>query len=397
MKNILSIFLTIFIGSVLFLGSFQMAMAYTPLEVCQNTATSFSTHYETGLTPSGSSASTYYNIGFDYSCDRYYDEANFTFFSCSSSLAPSSVRSAGATATSDWLTGCVNGVNHGKAVLEKLSEYYGISYRGSGIPYNWCEGITDDYYTGSSTYETEYRKGCEQGFFGRIVSVSRLRSIICPEIVSDVFDDDAIAACMNGFSIGSTWAQKGKDLLGPGANTPLARDSGCVSAQESSGLDETGYLRGCVASFTSPSITCPSEIIPISTLLLSDFNYAYEQGCTQGKVLSLDDYDPTSGGIVPKCDPTLPPSEPGACGVGAFQILIKNIIKFLFWIIIPIAAIMIGWGGFTIMTSAGSSEKLRKGIHMITIALIGIAIMAVAYLIIQFIFEALDVGGVNFE
>lgn len=84
----------------------------------------------------------------------------------------------------------------------------------------------------------------------------------------------------------------------------------------------------------------------------------------------------------PDCDPALPPSQPGACNIQAFAVWLKKIIGFLFTIAIPVGVIFIVWGGFVIMTAAGSEERVRKGRQIITAALIGVAIALGAWLII---------------
>jgi|GEM_PF-7083687 len=108
--------------------------------------------------------------------------------------------------------------------------------------------------------------------------------------------------------------------------------------------------------------------------------------------------------IIPDCDPShlpnpklygsaptdLPPNY-NPCGIGAFAQQLKNIIKFLTIIIIPIAFCMIGYAGFIILTSGGNSERLTKGKGMIKIALTGVLILLGSYLLIQFIFNALGV------
>ena len=87
--------------------------------------------------------------------------------------------------------------------------------------------------------------------------------------------------------------------------------------------------------------------------------------------------------IIPDCDPSLPPSQEGACGADKLIILAKNFIKFLLYITIPLAAIMIVWGGFIIMTAGGSEEKVKKGKTIITGTVIGVAIALGAWLIIS--------------
>lgn len=97
------------------------------------------------------------------------------------------------------------------------------------------------------------------------------------------------------------------------------------------------------------------------------------------------------GGIVPDCDPALPPSEPGACGVNKVIELLQRMIKYLSLVVIPIAILAIGWGGFQILTSAGSTEKVTAGRKAIITACTGIAIILVSYIVIQFVFYALGV------
>lgn len=100
--------------------------------------------------------------------------------------------------------------------------------------------------------------------------------------------------------------------------------------------------------------------------------------------------EPT-GGVVPDCDPTLSPSQPGACGVSAFLQLIKNIIRYLTYIAFPLAAAMIGWGGFQVMTAAGSEERVTSGYKSMKIAVVGIIFILISYLIVQAIFKLLGV------
>lgn len=96
-------------------------------------------------------------------------------------------------------------------------------------------------------------------------------------------------------------------------------------------------------------------------------------------------------GLVAECDPTLAPSDPDGCGLSALVQTIVNIIEWLQLIIIPIAILMIAIGGFMILTSAGSTERVSKGRSMITIAVIGIIIMLLSTLAIRAVFQFLDV------
>lgn len=132
----------------------------------------------------------------------------------------------------------------------------------------------------------------------------------------------------------------------------------------------------------------------------------------------------TGQGIVPNCDPTLPPSvhkgdtykvlvvdpnDPKAkeliekdmvaptdgCGVNSFIELIQNIIEWLGVIIIPIIVLMFGYAGFVIMTSGGNEEKLGQGQRIAKTAVIGLVIIAAAYIIVKFVFAALGIDAAS--
>jgi hypothetical protein len=94
--------------------------------------------------------------------------------------------------------------------------------------------------------------------------------------------------------------------------------------------------------------------------------------------------------LVPDCQADLPPNE-GGCGIDSFIQLIKNIIEYMTIIVIPIMVLLIGYAGFLVMTSGGNQERASQGWKMIKIAIIGIAIIGVSYLVVKFVFDALDV------
>ncbi|PIR87740.1 MAG: hypothetical protein COU10_03020 [Candidatus Harrisonbacteria bacterium CG10_big_fil_rev_8_21_14_0_10_45_28] len=374
-----------------------LASAYNTVEVCPNTATPFSGHYETGIDPSGNPAPSPYTNGFDYGCTQYY--ARGFSFSCNYSMVPQNVTAQGNTAVQSWKDGCDTGALHGEAILKKKTKDSGLS-NVEEIPFLYCDAITTKYFNGSDILRPDFKRGCDRAMWSKIVSFSNTNGdIICP--ILSGFNQVNVSACRDGFAKGAEETPKLMDLLAPVYRSSFSE--ACVDEfLSSSGHLENGFLRGCQAGATNASITCPQGIIDYAfSQNLQSFNDSFFAGCEKGKILAAEDaltnYDPGTTGIVPNCDATLPPNAPtvngiGPCGISAAEQLIKNIITFLFWIVIPIAAIMIGWGGFTIMTSAGSAEKVKKGAGMITIALTGIAIMAISYLIIQFIFGALGVG-----
>ncbi|PIT92693.1 MAG: hypothetical protein COU08_00835 [Candidatus Harrisonbacteria bacterium CG10_big_fil_rev_8_21_14_0_10_42_17] len=99
------------------------------------------------------------------------------------------------------------------------------------------------------------------------------------------------------------------------------------------------------------------------------------------------------------CFPELPPFPPeridgqwrgGGCGTDALYLFLNNFIRFLTLTIVPIlATLMVVWGGFVILTSAGSSEQFSKGRKIITIAITGLIIAFAAGIIVNAVFQAL--------
>lgn len=107
--------------------------------------------------------------------------------------------------------------------------------------------------------------------------------------------------------------------------------------------------------------------------------------------------DPSSSGFtfVPECDPSLFPNSTstekgGPCNFTKFQELVTRIIKWLVYIIFPIAFCIMAWAGFKIMTSAGNGEAVHEAFGMIKIAVTGILIAGLSYLIIVYIFKILS-------
>jgi len=76
--------------------------------------------------------------------------------------------------------------------------------------------------------------------------------------------------------------------------------------------------------------------------------------------------------LVPECDPTT------TCDASALQQLVINIIQFLINISLIVAVVFVMWGGFLMLTSGGSSDRLSRGKKAITAAVIGIVIVLVA-------------------
>ena len=100
-----------------------------------------------------------------------------------------------------------------------------------------------------------------------------------------------------------------------------------------------------------------------------------------------------NNGILTGCDPTSTSIKNGevGCGVDDAMQLIYNIIHYVTYIIIPIAVLLLGYAGFTIMTSAGSTEKMSEAKKTFKLVAIGLAIIFGASLMVQYIFTALKV------
>lgn len=104
------------------------------------------------------------------------------------------------------------------------------------------------------------------------------------------------------------------------------------------------------------------------------------------------------GGIIPNCDPSLLPNSTSTgvngappCELNAFATLLANIISYMAIIVVPIAACMIGYAGFIILTSGGNAERVTKGYGMIKIAMTGLLLLLGSYLVIKGIFIAFDI------
>ncbi len=74
--------------------------------------------------------------------------------------------------------------------------------------------------------------------------------------------------------------------------------------------------------------------------------------------------------------------------------LINNVVKFiLFGLAIPLAAIMFMYAGFEMVTAGGSEEKAGKARRIFTNAVIGLALAAAAWLIVELILTTLGYDG----
>jgi hypothetical protein len=116
--------------------------------------------------------------------------------------------------------------------------------------------------------------------------------------------------------------------------------------------------------------------------------------------------DESWGGLIP-CDntPTIKSGVGNAttvvyegnhkpCDFNAFLALINGIIHFiLFYLAIPISALMFAFAGFEMLTSGGSEEKRGMGKKVFSGAVFGLVVSAAAWLIIRTLLMILGYDG----
>ncbi len=93
-----------------------------------------------------------------------------------------------------------------------------------------------------------------------------------------------------------------------------------------------------------------------------------------------------AGGLIPAC--------PNGCGFKELMQLVNNVIKFiLFALAVPIAALMFVYAGFQMVTSGGNAHKSEQAKKIFFNAVIGIALAAGSWLIIELILTTLGYEG----
>lgn len=97
-----------------------------------------------------------------------------------------------------------------------------------------------------------------------------------------------------------------------------------------------------------------------------------------GSSVSLSDVNPLGSGIE---------------GISGMRIVIGRVINAILGITGSFALFMFIYGGFSMLTSAGSPEKIDKGKKILTWAIIGIMVILGSYAITNFIFGAITSTG----
>lgn len=101
--------------------------------------------------------------------------------------------------------------------------------------------------------------------------------------------------------------------------------------------------------------------------------------------------------FIPQCvldNPTGNPADEKQCrSVSIYVVLLLNVANYLFGIVGALALLFFIYGGFTLILSRGSSEQTKKGIEIVTAAIIGLVIVFGAYMLVQFLGTAIGLKG----
>lgn len=96
-----------------------------------------------------------------------------------------------------------------------------------------------------------------------------------------------------------------------------------------------------------------------------------------------------SSKFIPQCaldNPTGEKLDEGECrSVNIYIILALNVVNYLFSIVGALALIFFIYGGFTMILSRGNSEQTKKGMEIITAAIIGLIVVFGAYMLVRFL------------
>ena len=99
-------------------------------------------------------------------------------------------------------------------------------------------------------------------------------------------------------------------------------------------------------------------------------------------------------GILPEC--ALTQQDPAtACGYCDFIKLAVNVSRLGLGILGGVTLAFFGWGGLMLLLSAGNREKINKGWQILLGAMMGLAIVVLAWTMVNFIVWALVSGEIN--
>ena|ERR1700752_4363487 len=86
-------------------------------------------------------------------------------------------------------------------------------------------------------------------------------------------------------------------------------------------------------------------------------------------------------------------SSGGGCTSGSLDPIIKSVINIMSIIVGIIAVIVLIYGGFRYVTSAGDTAKVTAARTTIVYALVGVVIVALAQIIVQFVLNRVVTNG----
>jgi hypothetical protein len=95
-------------------------------------------------------------------------------------------------------------------------------------------------------------------------------------------------------------------------------------------------------------------------------------------------------GILLAIFPIVPQSPSGGYGWPELSQTITNLMTLLLYGAIPLAVLVILYGGFTILTSGGSESRYEKGKDAIIRAVIGLFIVFGSYILVSLVTRALS-------
>jgi Type IV secretion system pilin len=85
------------------------------------------------------------------------------------------------------------------------------------------------------------------------------------------------------------------------------------------------------------------------------------------------------------------------CTFQSLVTLAQNLINFLIYLSIPLAAVSFVWAGFKIMTAAGNVSQVKQGKDIFVKVAIGLIFVLAAWLIVNVILTALLVPGQGYS
>lgn len=103
-------------------------------------------------------------------------------------------------------------------------------------------------------------------------------------------------------------------------------------------------------------------------------------------IVSAQAFDPSKGLVGGVC-------ENGTCSFNDIMSLINSIVRFVFFISVPIAALLFAYAGFLFMTAGPNASQADKAKSIFTSVAVGFTIILSAYLIVYTVTNAIIEDG----